>query len=277
MSKPPAGITEADIGTRLKNVRATLGLTGAVMARRLDITRPYWSALENGKRPLGKKLLSTLERVFAVRPEYVANGLEPMFHRLTSKSQHVDECADIVAAQKAPKPLMAGESNAPWDGKEMVQTPWVLALPTGENEAALRRYEVIPKIIVTAEAHQKRLGEPGTLDWAGDFAFSLEWLRRHLGHTSGRLATLQVCDDAMRPGLHEGDTVVVDTGVRRIETSGIYVLALHGDRLVRRVQRLLDDSLVIMSDNPAYGKETVPQPRARSLEVVGRVVWPRIA
>jgi phage repressor protein C with HTH and peptisase S24 domain len=40
---------------------------------------------------------------------------------------------------------------------------------------------------------------------------------------------------------------------------------------------MLDDSLLIICDNPAYGKETVPAARVKALEVVGRVVWPRIA
>jgi transcriptional regulator with XRE-family HTH domain len=232
MPKTPAVASHHDIGVRLKRIRAKLGLTGEEVARRLEVSRPYWSALENGKRPPGRKLLSTLERVFAVRADYVTSGGGPMFQRLASASQQVD----------APVPtplLLAGETQPP--------------------------YEVIPRI------------EAGGLEPAGDFAFSREWLRRHLGHTSGRLASLQVHGDAMLPTLHDGDSVIVDTGVQRVEASGIYVIALQGDRQVRRIQRLLDDSLLIMSDNPAYGKETVPPVRAKSLEVVGRVVWPRIA
>jgi phage repressor protein C with HTH and peptisase S24 domain len=250
MPKTPALASDHEVGARLKRLRAKLGLTGEEIARRLEVSRPYWSALENGKRKPGRKLLSTLERVFGVRPDYVALGSGSMFHRLALASQQVDA--------RAATGLMAGESPPPWPGAD---GRLVLALPTGTEP----RYEVIPRM------------EAEALAPAGDFAFSRDWLKRHLGHTSGRLATLQVRGDAMLPTLHDGDTVIVDTGVRRVEASGIYVLALHGDRQVRRIQRMLDDSLLILSDNAAYGKEDLPPARAKALEVAGRVVWPRLA
>jgi phage repressor protein C with HTH and peptisase S24 domain len=250
MRKTPAASPEHDVGARLKRLRAKLGLTGEEIARRIEVSRPYWSALENGKRTPGPKLLSALQRVFGVRPDYVALGSGPMFHRLAPKSQQVD-----VHAATA---LVAGEPPAPWPGTD---GRLALALPGGVEP----RYEVIPRMAADA------------LEPAGDFAFSRDWLKRHLGHTSGRLATLQVRGDAMLPTLHDGDTVIVDTGVRWVEASGIYVLALHGDRQVRRIQRMLDDSLVILSDNAAYGKEDLPPPRAKALDVAGRVVWPRLA
>lgn len=236
MPKIPAAAFDPDIGTRLKRIRTKLALTGEQIARRLEISRPYWSALENGKRAPGRKLLSALERVFGVRPDYVSAGSGAMFLRVAPASQQVDE---PNAGTRPSGALLAGESPP-------------------------KNYEVIPKL--AAEE----------LDPAGDFAFSREWLRRHLGHTSGRLATLQVRGDAMQPTLHDGDTVIVDTGVQRVEASGLYVIALRGDRQVRRVQRLLDDSLLLISDNPAYGKETVPVARAKALEVVGLIVWPRL-
>ena len=245
-----------------KIIRAKLGLKGEEIALRVEVSRTYWSALENGRVP-GPKLLSALERVFSVRPEYVLKGSGPMFSKLASASQQVDEGGDA---------LVVREGDAAWAGHTSERL--VLALPTG---AGTRRYEVIPKIVPATGSARRKPVKPDLLEPAGDLAFSVDWLRRHLGHTSGRLATLQVRGDAMVPALHEGDTVVIDTAVQRVEASGLYVIALRGDRLVRRVQRLLDDSLQIMSDNPAYGTETVSPAQARSLEVVGRVVWPRVA
>ncbi|MEW6707406.1 MAG: LexA family transcriptional regulator [Pseudomonadota bacterium] len=268
MSKPISFPPERDVGARLKRARVKLGLTGEEMARRVEVSRPYWSALENGKRTPGPKLLSALERVFALRPEYVTTGSGPMFSRFAPASQQVDESAG--------RALVASEARAPWPERAAAGGRWVLALPSAEGATAARRYEVLPSIPALPASAKRRRGGPAA-DKAGDIAFSQEWLRRHLGHTSGQLATLQVQGDAMLPALHDGDTVVVDTGAQRVEASGIYVIALRGDRLVRRVQPMLDGSLVIASDNPAYGKETVPAARAQRLEVVGRVVWPRLA
>jgi phage repressor protein C with HTH and peptisase S24 domain len=269
MTKTTPPTPDGDLGARLKKVRAKLGLTGEEVARRLEISRPYWSALENGKRPPGRKLLAAIERVFGVRPDYLIGGSGAMFHRVAETSQQVDERSPRPAT-----PLTVGEARVAWPGVDAGE-PLVLALSTGPGNS-VRRYEVLPRIGPLQPSARRGRGAAAAMDRAGDFAFSLDWLRDNLGHTSGRLATLQVDGDAMLPSLHDGDTVVIDTGVHRVEASGVYVIALHGDRLVRRIQRMLDDSLLIMSDNPAYGKETVPPARAKALEVVGRVVWPRM-
>ena len=270
MTKTTPPTPDGDLGTRLRKVRAKLGLTGEEIARRLEISRPYWSALENGKRTPGRKLVTALERVFSIRPDYLIDGSGAMFHRVAETSQHVDE----HGVHGVP-PLVAGEARTPWPGPD-ADEPLLLSLSTGTGSAP-RRYEVLPKVGPVPSGARRGRGAAAVLHRAGDFAFSLEWLRDNLGHTSGRLATLQVDGDAMLPTLHDGDTVVIDTGVHRVEASGVYVIALHGDRLVRRIQRMLDDSLLIMSDNPAYGRETVPPSRAKTLDVVGRVVWPRMA
>ena len=61
-----------------------------------------------------------------------------------------------------------------------------------------------------------------------------------------------------------------------MDVSGIYVIELRGDMLVKRVQRKLDGSLVVKSDNPAYEPETISAEKADEFRVVGRMVWPRV-
>jgi DNA-binding XRE family transcriptional regulator len=68
-----------ETGLRLQRVRAKLGLSGADVADRLEISRGYWSELENSKAAPGKSVLSALRRVFGVRVEYVLSGAAPMF------------------------------------------------------------------------------------------------------------------------------------------------------------------------------------------------------
>lgn len=165
--------------------------------------------------------------------------------------------------------------------------PLVLSVSMGAG-ARKADYEVIPKFLGVVEAgplpvkESKRADKPADsagndgLDQAGDMAFSFDWLRDNLGHTSGRLASIKVHGDSMANTLVEGETIIIDTAITRVDVSGIYVIRAFGDRLVKRIERMLDGSLVIKADNPKYSAETVQAGQVASIAVLGRMVWPKM-
>jgi hypothetical protein len=158
--------------------------------------------------------------------------------------------------------------------------PLVLSLGTREAGGTRLDYEVIPKVMNGQGAPRARQGEDDAtvdVDRAGEIALTYEWLNRHLHHTTGELASVQVMGDGMAPTLIDGDTIIIDRGVREVQVDAIYVIHMLGQRLVKRVQRKLDGSLVIISDNQAYEREHVPRARVGEIEVVGRMVWPRVS
>jgi phage repressor protein C with HTH and peptisase S24 domain len=53
----------------------------------------------------------------------------------------------------------------------------------------------------------------------------------------------------------------------------IYVLQRDGVLIVKRIQRKMDDSVIIKSDNPLYAQEELDSSKAESLRLLGRVVW----
>lgn len=151
--------------------------------------------------------------------------------------------------------------------------PLVLSMTIGEAGAV--DYEVIPKMCGGANGPAD--GKDALLlDRAGEVAMTYEWLQRNLGHTTGQLASVQVIGDSMQPTLLDGDTIIIDRGVQEFGHDAIYAVHMLGQRLVKRVQRKLDGSVVIISDNSAYERETVPRSRVREIEVLGRMVWPRV-
>jgi phage repressor protein C with HTH and peptisase S24 domain len=77
----------------------------------------------------------------------------------------------------------------------------------------------------------------------------------------------------MNPTLSDGDMILVDLRAGRIEDSAIYVLEFDDALLVKRIQRKLDGSIVIKSDNPLYETEVLTRDRAQSLRIIGRVIW----
>lgn len=159
----------------------------------------------------------------------------------------------------------------PLDDGDAATAPLVLRL---ERDGAAHRYEVIPRysVLVSAggghgEVHEEQIGE---------IAFEVGWMQRNLGRSGRGFSCVIVRGDSMQPTLINGDEIIIDKHVVRVDVSGIYVIALRGDLLVKRVQRKLDGSLVVKGDNPAYEPETITEDRVEDFRVVGRMVWPRV-
>lgn len=104
-------------------------------------------------------------------------------------------------------------------------------------------------------------------------AFKAEWVRNSLGIPQKDLALISVKGDSMQPTLSDGDLVLIDTSRKVVEDSGVYVIRLAEVLVVKRVQRHLDGSLTVTSDNPKYQPEHVSARHDTTVLVVGRVVW----
>jgi hypothetical protein len=113
---------------------------------------------------------------------------------------------------------------------------------------------------------------------AGPIAFERRYMAAALGRADADFLTLNVEGDSMSPALLHGDLVAIDTQVTRVNVSGIYVLRFDGDLTIKRVTKRSDGSLVISSDNPQYsrGDEVFTREQAATLQVIGRMVWPRV-
>ena len=104
-------------------------------------------------------------------------------------------------------------------------------------------------------------------------AFSEGYVRQTLHRNPQNLALLTASGDSMDPTIRDGDLLLVDTSARRIEGSRIYVLAIGGALMVKRIQLRLDGSVVVKSDNAVYESEVVPADQTSALKVIGEVIW----
>ena len=107
-------------------------------------------------------------------------------------------------------------------------------------------------------------------------SFKREWLQRTLGISHEDLVLVEVRGDSMTGTLDDGDLALVDMRQNRLDVSAVFVIQVDDALLVKRVQRKLDGTVVIKSDNPAYEPETMVGNQLESLKIVGRVVWPRL-
>lgn len=105
-------------------------------------------------------------------------------------------------------------------------------------------------------------------------AFKPEWVQHTLGVAPRDIALISVKGDGMAPTLSGGDMVLVDTHRGRVEDDAVYVLRHDdGDLRVKRIQRKMDGSLILMNDNKKYSDDVFSPAEAARLNVVGRVVW----
>lgn len=63
---------------RIKEIRASAGLTQAQFAERLNLSRNYVAMIEIGQREPGDRTIADICRVFGIREEWLRDGLEPM-------------------------------------------------------------------------------------------------------------------------------------------------------------------------------------------------------
>lgn len=150
---------------------------------------------------------------------------------------------------------------------------WLL---TGEgsktrSDTLPENFVMFPRYEVSASAGPGRYLESEQLV---DFvSFKDDWVRNYLRVPTKDLALINVKGDSMAPTLNDGDLILVDLRAIRIEDSAIYVIEFDDALLVKRVQRKLDGSIVIKSDNPLYDPEVLTKEKADGLRIVGRVVW----
>lgn len=103
-------------------------------------------------------------------------------------------------------------------------------------------------------------------------SFRADWLRA-MGISPGRVEALLVVGDSMAPTVKDGDMILVDRQIDRVIDGALYVIVVSGEVRVKRVLVRTDGSLVLKSDNPIYGEETVAKDRVADLTIEGRVRW----
>ena len=139
------------------------------------------------------------------------------------------------------------------------------------TSAPLPGYVLLP--LMEARAATGKNGDPSSNHNVSVIAFSEVWLRETLRRNPQNLALLIASGYSMDPTIRDGDLLLVDTAVRHIEGSEIYVLAIGGAFMVKRIQVCLDASVVMKSDNTFYDSEMVPADQVSTLIVLGKVIW----
>lgn len=102
-------------------------------------------------------------------------------------------------------------------------------------------------------------------------AFRHKWLRFR-GLNEKDLVLVFAKGDSMEPTIEDNNTLMIDTSQRELNDGAIYVIRSNDHLIVKRVQRLLNQAVLLISDNRAYQPIQVNLD-TDDLQVIGRVVW----
>lgn len=107
--------------------------------------------------------------------------------------------------------------------------------------------------------------------------FDLDWIQSRLpNHSLEDLNIVFVTNDSMLPTFKAGDFVIVDSSIHRFKNDGIYLIESSAGIFIKRIYKNMDGSLLIKSDNIAYGLETKFENQSSDLKIIGKanLSWP---
>ena len=146
--------------------------------------------------------------------------------------------------------------------------------PTAAASADLRDdFAFLPRYSARAAAGSGQLAVSEEV--TDILAFRRDWLRKS-GINPAHAFLLIADGDSMTPTIPDGALMLVDGSIREprdIRNGMIYVLVRSGTVIVKRIQFRVDDSIVLISDNPVYERETISRDDMNDLTFAGRVVW----
>lgn len=282
---------DASVAGRLREERDRLGHSQAAMAEAVGVRREMWARYEAGTEPGAGVLIKAIQAgvdvlyVLAGRrePKASTSALLPAPHLAEPPPKWGMAHPARPDATHPPTPATGGDATtgasallAPAD----VSLGRPMTLPVRFAAGDTRGYQVIPKC--RADASAGRAGARAIndadvqADPAGVLALEVEFMARTLGRSGAGFMTVAVSGDSMEPTLSDGDVIIVDTTRTSVDASGVYVVRIGGDLLVKRVHRRVDGSLVIKGDNPAYEPEHILAPAVASLQVLGRMTRLRL-
>jgi phage repressor protein C with HTH and peptisase S24 domain len=192
--------------------------------------------------------------------KWLKGQAEPSRERLVALADAAGVAIGWLAKGDGPVPdLPAHDSTVPARGAgpgKRVDHEGFLVLPQHPEAAAAGAGAPAPPALVTEF-----------------IAFRHDWVRATFGRAPGDLILETAVGDSMEPHIRDGDHLLVDVTEDKFTSFGIYVMEMRGERIVKRVQRLFNGTLILISDNRIYQPEEIPAKDVGEVRVLGRVVW----
>ncbi len=264
----------AIIGERIAELRDSLGLTQAAMAKKIMVSRSYLSEVEAGK---GKPSLDMIVGIATfyphVRIEWLLTGDGQMFRRDGEKRDYATDNTKIAHA---------GFDSVDNDNRQMSDIRWPL---TSDQEYLLEHYDIAPQFFSQATELFYHLSREEMWESRSSripYAFSRQWVNDVIGYDISRLFIYLVRNGNMEPFLSIGSQALVthEDGYKNgyFTREGIYLMLKYegGDGIFFLAYIKSDCQGVI---NIAVSRPDIEQSFRKvhlseePISYVGRVVW----
>lgn len=233
-----------NLGERLRLVRdSVLKEARSVTAEKLGVSLVSIQNYENGTREPSATFVVNFAKMAGVSLEWLLLG----------EGQMLKQAASDVAS-------VSGSDSG-----------HCVCLDTLGNPVDLDEFVFIPRYNLKAAAGHGATTEGEKPMFS--MAFRRYWVENYLRATPTDLSVISVKGDSMEGVLNDRDVILLNTSDTQA-SSGLYVLRVDGDLVVKRVQRLPGGVLRVISANEAYATFDVDlnNPPA-DFGVIGRVVW----
>ena len=223
------------IQERLKEIRQQKGVSQSTFATKFGLKQQTYQKYESGIAAVPDDLKSQLADKYGINLHWLITGIGPMH----IGGEQVEEESSRAHAR---------DVNIKKSGlKDSVEVPMTsLRLSAGPGQE-WSDAELTGEVLYIPKRVARRY--PGNSDFAG----------------------AQVVGDSMEPTLHDGEPVVYVRGF--VQGDGIYVLAVNGELLVKRLQfDGISGKLHIISDNPRYRQLEIPLEGLDNVRILGKVV-----
>lgn len=108
----------------------------------------------------------------------------------------------------------------------------------------------------------------GAVDFYPEFLNSLPGVTNKHG-----LHIVNAHGDSMEPTIKNRSFCLVDPSQNVINSDGIYCFQNDDQLFIKRIQRNIDGSLTIISDNPAYHPVTIKRTDLQNAKILGKIVF----
>lgn len=227
---------------RLNLAMKESGFTQGALAEAVGMAQPsVWKLVSGGAK--GSKKTVQIANVLGVRPEWLADGIEPM--RDDGMVPH-DPRSTIPPETEWGK-VDAWDSNTPLPDDE-VEVPFLkdIELAAGDGSYCNEDYN------------------------GYKIRFSRSTLRR-VGAQPENVVCFPARGKSMEPVIPDGTTVAIDCANKKINDGDLYAISTDGMKRIKQLYRRPGGIIVIRSFNrDEYRDEEVLEP---NIEIIGRMFW----
>ena len=223
-------------GEKLKKIRKVLGLTQFEMAEKLGVSDRTLRDYEKNKFTVDYDFLGKLIEKYNVNSEWIFKNKGKIFSA---------ENANLPEAISKNEPVLE-ESNG-----EFYHVPYLKLKPAaGSGMIVYEEDEAVEAVV----------------------KFKKYWIKNLLFCSPKDLTVMNVDGDSMEPTFTDGDLVLVDKSQIQAK-SGIFVIRIEDTLVVKRVHRLPDYKVEVISDNSIYKPYILDLKNNIENEIVGKVLW----